>query len=109
MDCWILPRIAYLRLLEYFSDAAVLHYNLGLVYYEQEEFESSRKSFARAADLSPEDMDILFNLGLTQKKTGDLEGAIVSYLRILETDPKSIDTLYNLGGCYKDIGRMKKP
>ncbi len=95
-------KAAYLRLLEYFSDAAVLHYNLGLVYYEQEEFESSRKSFARAADLSPEDMDILFNLGLTQKKTGDLDGAIASYVRILETDPKSIDTLYNLGGCYKD-------
>jgi predicted TPR repeat methyltransferase len=98
-------KAAYLRLLEYFSDAAVLHYNLGLVYYEQEEYESSRISFARAADLSPEDMDILFNLGLTQKKTGDLEGAIASYVRILETDPKSIDTLYNLGGCYKDSGQ----
>ncbi len=98
----------YLQLLEYFSDAAVLHYNLGLVFYEQEDYESSRKSFARAAELNPEDMDILFNLGLSQKKTGDLKGAIMSYLRILETDPMSIDTLYNLGGCYKDIGQNEK-
>jgi predicted TPR repeat methyltransferase len=95
----------YLRLLDYFPEAPLLHFNLGLVYYEQGEYEHGRDSFARAADLNPEDMDILFNLGLTQKKSGDPEGAIVSYKRILETDPKSIDTLYNLAGCYKDSGQ----
>jgi predicted TPR repeat methyltransferase len=95
----------YLRLLDYFPEAPLLHFNLGLVYYEQGEYENGRDSFARAADLNPEDMDILFNLGLTQKKSGDLEGAIISYKRILEIDPKSIDTLYNLAGCYKDSGQ----
>ena len=58
----------YLRLLEYFPDVAVLHYNLGLVYYEQGEFTDSRVSFGRAADLDPTDMDILFNLGLNPEK-----------------------------------------
>ncbi|MGB3209177.1 MAG: tetratricopeptide repeat protein [Desulforhopalus sp.] len=98
----------YQRLLDYFPEAPMLHFNLGLVYYEQGEYENGRDSFARAADLSPDDMDILFNLGLTQKKTGDPEGAIVSYRRILETDPESIDTLYNLAGCYKDSGENAK-
>lgn len=98
----------YRRLLGYFSDAPVLHYNLGLVFYEQGEFAKSRDSFATAADLNPEDMDMLFNLGLTQKKNGDLEGAINSYVRVLKTDPKSIDTLYNLAGCYKDNGQHAK-
>jgi predicted TPR repeat methyltransferase len=84
-------RSVYQHLLDYFSEAPVLHYNLGLVYYEQQEYANS-----------------LFNLGLTQKKTGDLEGAIASYVRILETDPKSIDTLYNLAGCYKDSGQHAK-
>lgn len=92
----------YLRLLGYFPDAAVLYYNLGLVYYEQRKYEKSRDSFARAAEINPEDMDILFNLGLSKKKTGDIAGAIISYKSILDTDPKSIDTLYNLAGCYKD-------
>lgn len=99
---------AYQRLLGYFSDAPVLHYNLGLVFYEHGEYAKSRDSFATAADLNPEDMDTLFNLGLTQKKTGDLEGAINSYHRILKADPKSIDTLYNLAGCYKDSGQHAK-
>ncbi|MCP4341884.1 MAG: tetratricopeptide repeat protein [Desulfobulbaceae bacterium] len=98
----------YLHLLGYFSEAPLLHYNLGLVYYEQGDYEKSRNSFVRAAKLSPEDMDILFNLGLTQKKTGDLDGAIISYKRILEVDPTSIDTLYNLAGCYKDLRQHEK-
>ncbi len=103
-----LAQSGYLNLLGYFSEAPLLHYNLGLVYYEQEDYEKSRNSFARAYDLNPEDMDILFNLGLTQKKTGDLEGAIISYKKILETDPASLDTLYNLAGCYKDLRQHEK-
>jgi len=103
-----LAHSGYLNLLGYFPEAPLLHYNLGLVYYEQEDYEKSRNSFARAYDLSPEDMDILFNLGLTQKKTGDLEGAIISYKRILESDPTSLDTLYNLAGCYKDLRQHEK-
>ncbi len=95
----------YLRLLGYFPQAPLLHCNLGLVYYEQGQYEDSRDSFARAAELEPEDTDILFNLGLAQKKAGDTEGAINTYKRIIEADPESIDTLFNLAGCYKDSGQ----
>lgn len=96
---------AYQRLLQYFPEASLLHFHLGLVHFEQGEYENGRDAFARAADLNPEDMDILFNLALTQKKTGDLAGAILSYQRILEMEPASIDTIYNLAGCYKDSGQ----
>jgi predicted TPR repeat methyltransferase len=96
---------AYQRLLHYFPEAPLLHFHLGLVHFEQGEYENGRHAFARAADLNPADMDILFNLALTQKKTGDLAGAILSYQRILEIEPSSIDTLYNLAGCYKDSGQ----
>lgn len=96
---------AYQRLLHYFPEAPLLYFHLGLVHFEQGEYENGRDAFARAADLNPEDMDILFNLALTQKKTGDLAGAILSYQRILEMEPASIDTLYNLAGCYKDSGQ----
>ncbi len=95
---------AYQRLLHYFPEAPLLHFHLGLVHFEQGDYENGQGAFSRAADLNPEDMDILFNLALTQKKTGDLPGAILSYQRILEREPVSIDTLYNLAGCYKDSG-----
>lgn len=92
----------YQKLLVHFSEAPILQYNLGLVYYEQEDFQNGRDCFQRASELAPEDLDILFNLGLSQKNTGDLEMAIGTYSTILEKDPENIDTLYNLAGCYKD-------
>lgn len=98
----------YLQLLEYFPEAPLLHSHLGLVYYESEEYVQSRDSFLRAANLTPDDMDVLFNLALAQKKTGDLEGAIASYNKVAEAQPENIDTIYNLAGCYKDGGQHEK-
>ena len=92
----------FLQLLEYFPEAPELYYNLGLVYYEQGEYENGCDSFIKAASFNPEDMDIFFNLALCQKKGGNIRGAIVSYSKVLQNDPKSIDSLYNLAGCYKD-------
>lgn len=98
----------YLRLLQYFPEAPLLHSHLGLVYYESGEYLKSRDSFLNAAKLNPEDMDTLFNLALAQKKIGDIEGAIASYKKVAEVQPESIDTLYNLAGCYKDSMQYEK-
>ena len=93
---------SYLRLLDYFAEAPILHYNLGLVYYGREQYEKARDSFAKALELQPGDADILFNLALSRKKAGDPVGAIDIYKQVLAVDPTSVDTLYNLAGCYKD-------
>lgn len=95
----------YRQLLDYFFEAPLLHYNLGLVYYQQGEYMKARHSFARAAELQEGDPDILFNLALSHKKSGDPDAAIECFKRLLRTEPESIDTLYNLAGCYKDIRR----
>ncbi|MBU1564547.1 MAG: tetratricopeptide repeat protein [Proteobacteria bacterium] len=95
-------RQSYLELLDYFAEAPILHYNLGLVYYGQGEYQLARDSFAMAVELHPGDTDILFNLALSKKRTGDLIGAIDTYKKVLAIDPASVDTLYNLAGCYKD-------
>ncbi len=93
---------SYLRLLDYFAEAPILHYNLGLVYYGQDRYEKARDSFAKAVELHPGDADILFNLALSQKKAGDPLGAIDIYKQVLAIEPASIDTLYNLAVCYQD-------
>ncbi len=95
----------YMELLESFPQAPVLHYNIGLVYYEQGSFQQACAAFSRAAELNPADGDILFNLALSLKKNGDVEGAIVSFSEVLRLDPISIDTLYNLAGCYRETDR----
>lgn len=98
----------YLILLEYLPKVSMLHYNLGLVFYEQTAYESSRDCFARAAKYNGNDPDILFNLALSQKKCSDINGALNTYLQALEHDPGNIDCLYNLAGCYRDIRENHK-
>lgn len=98
----------YLQLLEYFPEVPVLHYNLGLIYYEQAEYEQAMASFALANTLNPKDADILFNLALSQKKMKDLEGAVDSFKRLLKGGPEEVDTLYNLAGCYRELHQYAK-
>lgn len=92
----------YLQLLQLFDDAPMLHYNLGLVYYEQGAFEKAAAAFEKGVEVSPEDVDLLFNLALAKRKCGDIQGAMKYYMLVLEREPQSVDALYNLGGCYKD-------
>lgn len=94
--------VAYLQLLDYFAEAPILHYNLGLVYYGQEQYEKARESFAKAVALQSDDVDFLFNLALSEKKAGDPLAAIATYKQVLSMDPESVDALYNLAGCYTD-------
>jgi predicted TPR repeat methyltransferase len=93
---------AYLRLLDNCGETPILHYNLGLVYYGQDQYAKARDSFAKANELQPGDADILFNLALSKKRAGDAFGAIAIYNQVLAVDPTSVDTLYNLACCYKD-------
>lgn len=93
----------YLRLLAVLPYSAPLHYNLGLIQYEQGHFDLALHSFALAASHAPDDSDTLFNLALCQKKTGDLKAAVTTYQRVLSSTPEHLDSLYNLGGCYRDL------
>lgn len=92
----------YLLLLGYFPEAAMLRYNLGLVYYSLESFTAALGEFSQALACRPEDGDTLFNLALCQRKTGDSVAAIASYRRLLQAMPDHTDGWYNLAGCYRD-------
>lgn len=92
----------YRLLLDYFPEAAVLHYNLGLVYYSLDNFTDALDEFCLALAAQPEDSDTLFNMALCQKRTGDYRAAIVTYRQLLKTVPDNTDCWYNLAGCYRD-------
>ncbi len=95
----------FISLLDSFSRAPVLHYNLGLVYFEQGLFSRAVAAFTEASRLDPTDVDTLFNLALSRKKGGDIDGAIVIFNRLLHKQPRSVDILYTLAGSYREIGR----
>lgn len=99
-ECFSVAMEKYRLLLDYFPEAAVLHYNLGLVYFSLENFPAALDEFSLALAARPEDGDALFNTALCQKKTGDYRAAIGTYHRLVEAMPDSTDCWYNLGGCY---------
>ena len=98
----------YRELLRFCPDLPLLHYNLGLVYFQDEDFVQAQNSFARAVELAPDDTDSRFNLALTEKKIGNLGRAIDHYRQLLQREPDCVDALYNLAGCCKDSGRQEE-
>lgn len=94
-------KAVYLNLLVHI-DAPLLHYNLGLIHYTQQDLETACRYFECAYAGNPEDADSLFNLALCRKDCGKLEEAADSYLKFLALDPVSVDALYNLAGCYRE-------
>lgn len=104
-DCGRLSeaRQRYQFLLRYLPDSAMVHYNIGLVYYDQGDYPQALEEFTRADRLAPSDSDTLFNLALCQKKTGDRLAAIATYARLLVIEPDHVDGHYNLGSCFRDM------
>lgn len=96
-------REGYLFLLTYLPESALLHYNIGLVWYGLREFPAALEAFALALVHGPKDADTLFNLALCQKKTGDCAAAMATYRQILVIDSNHADCWYNLGGCHRDL------
>jgi tetratricopeptide (TPR) repeat protein len=54
------------------------HYNLGNLYFDEENFRLARLHYEFAAEIEPEHPGVYFNLGLTQALSNDLPGALSS-------------------------------
>lgn len=93
----------YARLLECFPESSSLHYNMGLLLYEQEKYDESLDHYLHALEAADDDPDLLYNLGLCLKKCGKIEQAILVYSGLAKITPDDSDCLYNLACCYMDI------
>ncbi len=98
----------YSQILDHFPEVAIIHYNLGLAFFELEQFSEAINAYKRAAELDPNDSDILYNLGLAYKMDRQYEEAEEAYLRALEFAEDERDILYNLGCCYQDAGAIEQ-
>jgi predicted TPR repeat methyltransferase len=98
----------YCTLLELMPDSSLLHYNMGLLYYETENFEKALSHYTAARHIAPQDPDILFNYALCQKKLGLLHDAITSFHLFTSTYPHDSDGFYNLGNCYRELEEFEK-
>jgi len=89
-------------------DIAEVHYNLGLAFFETEQFGLAAGAYRKAAELHPDDSDTLYNLGLACKMDMQYAEAETAYLKALALEPGSTDIRYNLGCCYRDAGAIKE-
>jgi predicted TPR repeat methyltransferase len=93
----------YLRLLEQMPDAGLVHYNIGLLYYQTKRYNRAINHYTLAKKSAPADPDLLFNLALCQKKIGRVEDAAKSFQQLIQLEPKEPDSLYNLANCYREL------
>lgn len=87
---------------------AAIHYNMGVIYFDQGNFADAAAAYQQAHECAPEDPDILFNLAITFKKQGQTLDAAANYEKLLSLSPEDIDASYNLGIIYKEMGDNEK-
>lgn len=84
-----------------------IHYNLGLAYYLNKNYEDARQEFDTALNLPSFDRQdglIYNNRGLAKKALGNNEEAKKDFLKVLEAEPQSVEAITNLGTVFFEQG-----
>jgi len=91
---------AYQKALEVFPGNTDLIYNLGRLYYMQENYEKAIEKFKEIADADPTDYDAVYNTAMSYLRAGKNEEAIPYFQKAIEIRPESFDAWNNLGVVY---------
>jgi tetratricopeptide (TPR) repeat protein len=70
-----------------FPDAAELHANVAVVYYEQSRWSEAVRELETAVRLQPDYVDAHYSLGVLQEAMGDQTRALEAWERVLQLDP----------------------
>jgi len=79
--------------------------NLGLAFYEKQDFDKAITYYDKALKLSPGSIDVYNNLGALFQEKGDYREAMVWYQKALELDPDNAVACNNLGNALSQCGR----
>jgi arylsulfatase A-like enzyme/Tfp pilus assembly protein PilF len=82
---------------------APLRRDLGLLYYQQQNYAEAAKHLAKAAELGMNDARLLNFMGISYSRTNRVPLAIQSYKRALEIDPHLAEAHLNLGYAYEGL------
>ena len=92
----------YNDLLAYIPDSPLLHFNMGLAYFDLEDFETAHLHYQAASRGNPEDPDLYFNKGLNLRRLGKLDEALDAFSKCIELGDRSADTLYNMALTHQE-------
>ncbi|MGA1791756.1 MAG: fused MFS/spermidine synthase [bacterium] len=80
-------------------DQMAAHYQMGLIHYQNKEWDQALKEFRLALELL-ESADIYYYLSLVYQKKGEVKEAIWAIQKTLELDPDYVEGWNHLGNLY---------
>lgn len=81
---------------------------LGIVYYEQNQFEDSYKILSRLIESGTDDVEVLFPYAVSAYETNNISSAGEVFERIINIDPNSIISHYYLALAYRKDKKFAK-
>jgi len=87
---------------------SLAHFNLGVLYEDQDKLEEAEAAWKKAIEVDPDHAAAHYNLGVLYKDQDKLEEAEAEYLKAIEVDPDLADAHHNLGVLYKDQDKLEE-
>lgn len=83
---------------------ATAHVLLGLLEYQNKNFDQAEAAFEKALEVDPKSAEAMFNLAVLNQRRNDYHKTREGYLKTLRIDPTHADALYNLAILTRGIG-----
>jgi tetratricopeptide (TPR) repeat protein len=87
-------------------EAAVAHYNLGVIQQGERCVDEAIACYQKAIDLDPKECGAFNNLGLLLEEQNKPAEAIACYRKALANDPRYVTALLNLGSALQAQGNL---
>ncbi len=86
---------------------APLRRDLGMLYFQQQNYAEAANNLSKAAELGVNDPPLYNFLGISYGHTNRLAKAVESYKHALKLDPKMAEAHLNLGFAYQKLGQAE--
>jgi Flp pilus assembly protein TadD len=107
--------VAFDKALEIDGELSYVWNDRGICYRELGEFEEALKSFLRAMELAPDDVEILYDLAETLEKIGIqqrdakyLDAALQTFHMVVEKSANNASSWNHIGVCLMEMGRAEE-
>lgn len=87
------------------ANFAPVRRDLGMLYYEQQNYADAAKQLGKAVELGMSDASLYNHLGISYSRTKQLPQAITYYKKALKLDPDLAEAHLNLGFAYEQTNR----
>jgi tetratricopeptide (TPR) repeat protein len=101
----------YPRAIEYYGAAIradernyEAYNNLGAALIDSKRSQEATQVLERAAQLRPDDPDVLFNLGMAQAQSGNVAAAAQTYERVAQLAPRDAESRFRAGVLRQRLG-----